>query len=457
MFTCTRTIALLSLSTALLSGAPQEDSNEPNALQAHLENQVESAMEENDLEGMIVVIGLGDETLMERGWGRLPGGHIADPQQLVRAQALVEPLTAIAALQLVGQGKLSLDQPVHSILEDLKWEEGEVQIHHLLAQTSGLIGWDAALPPHERDAATVASLLELVKGQGLEAKPGTCFQYSESNALVLGAIIEKVSGAPLSEWITKHILEPADAESSGFGLEDAPPTRKGSIGSREIGGESISVPEGVHPFGEDEFCTTALDLLRLRRALSDGLILEEDQLEALTEMKRLEDGTPTGYGFGVNRTRVGDHGGISIGGAAEGMSMHMAHYADPDITVIVMAADEVAPVGTIERNLTRLVLDLPLPGISDLELPPDQAARCVGAYQLGCTTLSIDLEKSGHLTLSSSDRSTEKLLYQGQYRFVSSRDPELEVEFVVVEGEKLAGHMILKEHGRHTEAVRFPR
>lgn len=456
MLTPTYTAALLSVSALLVSGAPQEG-DDAKALQTHLENQVERAMGESDLEGMIVVIGVGDGTLMEKGWGRLPGGHIAEPQRLVRAQAIVEPLTAIAALQLVGEGKLSLDQPVHSILEDLKWEEGEVQIHHLLAQTSGLIGWDAALPPKDRDKATVASLLELVKGQGLEAKPGTCFQYSESNALVLGAIIEKVTGAPLSEWITSHILEPAKAESSGFGLEGAPPTRAGSIGSREIGGELIAVPEGVHPFGEDEFCTTAVDLLRIRRALSDGLILEESELEALTEMKRLEDGTPTGFGFGVNSTRVGDYGGISIGGAAEGMSMHMAYYAEPEITVIVMAADEVAPVGAIERNLTRLVLDLPLPGISDLELPAEEAARCVGGYQIGCTTLTVALDDEGHLTLSSSDRSTDQLLYQGQYRFVSSRDPELQLEFVIEEDGELASMMILKEHGRLTEAVRFPR
>lgn len=451
------TAALLSLTALLASGAPRQDAADvSDALTTHLKGEIKRSMEEGNLEGMVVVISVGDQVLLQEGRGRLPGGRIAEPDQPVRAQVLVEPLTAIAALQLVGEGKLSLDQSVHSVLEDLKWEEGEVTVQQLLGQTSGLIGWDAALPPHERAGATTASLLELVKGQGLESTPGTCFSYSESNALVLGAMIEAVTGKPLHKVITAKILEAAELESTGFGLDGVPPTVEGSVGTREIGGDLIAVPEGVHPFQEDDFCASALDLLRLRLALSDGTLLGEAELEAFTGPRRLADGTPTGYGLGVNQTLVGDHAGISLGGTAEGMSMHMAYYPDPDITVIVMAAAEEAPVGAIERNLTRLVLDLPLPGIQDLELEPSEAASCVGRYQVGCTTLVVALNRQGHLTLTSADRPTDKLLYQGRHRFVSASDPELTLEFVVEEGAKLAGRMILEEHGRISEAVRFP-
>ncbi len=457
----TAAFAVLAMSPLLSAqsttvNSPQDDAVQ-DRLTARLKTHVGRTMEAHDLEGMVVVIGVGDQILMEEGWGRLPGGRLAGPEMPVRAEPLVDPLVAIAALQLVGQGKLKLDEPIHERLEGMKWEGGEVQLHHLLGHTSGLIGWGTVLPPHKRGGADLASLMAIVKEQGLESTPGTCFAYSESNTLLLGAIVESVTEKPLAEWLTTSVLGRAGLEGSGFDVDDAPPARAESVGAREIAGELVPSPEGVHVFGEDAFCTTAHDLFALRKQLSAGGLLGEAELDALIGMRILEDGTPTGFGLGVNLTTLGDHAGLAVGGSAEGMSLHMAYYPDPQVTVIVMAADEEAPVLTMERNLARLVLDMPLPGIQDLEIGADEARAFIGSYQLGCTTYNVKWTDAGELTFSTGDFPAHVLRYQGQNRFVSSRDSDLRLEFIVEDGEKLAGRVVIDEHGRQTEAVRFHR
>ncbi len=361
-----------------------------------------------------------------------------------------------AAVQLVEAGTLELDAPIGDVLEGLSWEGGQVTLHHLLSHTSGLIGWSAALPAADRARATTQSLLAVVKEQGLQSNPGECFEYSDANALLLGAAIEAVSEKSLSELITERILGPAGVESSGFDIEDAPPKEAYAGGSREISGVLVTSPEGVHAFGEDNFCASAMDLFRIRGALVDQRLLGEAQLNAMLEPARLVDGTDTGFGYGVNLPSLTDMRGLSVGGSAEGTTVHMAYYPEPEVTVVVLVAAESAPIVALGRDLTRIVLGLPLPGVQNLELTADETKRFVGRYQIGCTTYVVARpEVSGQLTIATAERPTDVLLYQGDGRFVTERDPDVRVEFLVEKGDDVAARMTLVDHGRRSDAVRI--
>lgn len=451
---------LLAVPTAilvpgLLSETHASGQEEVADLVQRLTARAERTMEADSLEGMVVLVGVGDDVLLQKGWGRLPGGGLAEADSVFRASPLVEPLSFIAALQLVESGDIELEKPIGAYLEGVEWEGTEVTVHHILSHTSGLIGWTGAYEASGAEEADTATLIGLVKELGVQSAPGECFEYSESNSLLVGALVEKVTGKPLTTVITERILGPAGVESTGFDDDDAPPARLSAGSSHEIGGEQIDFVRSVHPFGEDEFVASALDLMKIRAAISARKIVGDDTVDALNEPKRLNDGSETAFSYGMSVAELGDFMGLSAGGSSDGTTVHFAYYPEPQVSVVVLVAEERATLSPLERDLTRLVLDMPLPGVQDLELDPEEARRYTGSYQVGCTTYVCRLGEDGYLTISVSDRPTYRLLFQGQRTFVAQRDAEVSFRFVVENGDEVAGKVVIDERGRVSEAVRF--
>lgn len=430
----------------------QEDS-----LQSQLIARCSRAMEVGRLEGLVVVIQVGDTVLLERGWGRLPDSELAAPSSVFRAESLVEPLVAWTAMHLVEAGRLSEESTLHELLPvefpNEPWAKRPVRVKHLMNHTSGLIGWASELP--DGGGVSSKSLLKRIAELGLESDPGSCFGYSESGGLVLGAIVEKASGMPLRTAVQAHVLARLDLESTGWLAEEAP-EEVGDFGaSREVSGQLVDAPEGVHPFAEDEFCTTAVELTALLRALGRGNIVRTETLESMLDPRKLSGGAPIGVGFGLNFASIGEVDGFSIGGCAEGTTVHVAHYGAPDVTVTCLSAHPRATLIPLERDLVRLALGLPLPGQAKVLLPPEDALKVVGRYQVGCTTLEVVSEK-GRLSLQSGGTSNRNLEYRGALQFVDRADNDARFEFVVPEGADRATVLRINDHGRYSEAVRVP-
>ncbi|MEM6674202.1 MAG: serine hydrolase domain-containing protein [Planctomycetota bacterium] len=443
----------ISIAAALLiAPLPQGGADD---LTDRLAARAERALEADELDGLVVVVGVGDEVLLQKGWGRLPGGGLAAPDSVFRAGPLVEPLTALAAMRLVERGALDLDAPVGKYLEGLEWEGTELTVHHVLSHTSGLIGWADAYEAAGRGDIDIAGALELVREGGVQTPPGACFDYSESNGLVVGALVEAVSEKTLPEAIETMVLAPADLDATGFDVDGAPPARSQAACSAEIAGEQIDVVHAVHVFGEDAFCASALDLFKLGQAVHGGDAFEDAAVRRMTESKRLEDGSETGHGYGFSVSKLGDLTSLTKGGSADGTTVHIAYYPEPDVSVVLLVAAERAPLGALERDLARIVLDMPLPGVQDVRLTADEAKAFVGRYQVGCTTFEVAVREDGRLSVGVADRPNYRLLYQGRRRFVAERDPDVTFEFVVEDGQTSAQKMLIDERGRLSEAVRF--
>ncbi|MEM6567745.1 MAG: serine hydrolase domain-containing protein [Planctomycetota bacterium] len=438
-------LAVLPASAAL---APQE---EFDALVQRLTARAERAVSENAYDGLVVVVGVGDDVLMERGWGRFPGGALAEAASPLRAA----PLSVLAALQLVDEGKIDLEAPVGKYLEGLEWEGTEVTVHHVLSHTSGLIGWSDAFRAKGDVGTDVKSLVGLVKELGVQSAPGECFAYSETNALLVAAIVEAVAQKPLAEVVQSGILAKAGAESSGFDVEGAPPAQEEAARSQEIDGDQIHVEPAAFPFGEDGFSASALDLFRIRRGLTARTLAGDAMIDAIKEPKRLNDGTQLGYGYGVSVGRLGSLEAITTGGSADGTTVHFAYYPEAELTVVVMVADQQAPLMALERDLSRIVMGMPLPGVQDLELDPSDAEAFLGRYQVGCTTYEVTLGSDAHLRVNVADRPVYRLLFQGRHSFVAQRDADVRFDFEVEDDRTKASRLVIDEHGRRTEAVRF--
>ena len=234
--------------------------------------------------------------------------------------------TAVAVAQLAQAGKLSFTDTVGKHLPDYPNKEvaEKVTIHHLLTHTSGMGMYFGEKFKEQREKLlTVAAHLPLFAGDALAFTPGEKFQYSNAGYMLLGAIIEKVSGQDYHGYVQEHIYKPAGMNDTGF-YDPAKQTPNLAVGYTKMSPdgrpqeeirENTTIRE-VRGGPAGGGFSTAPDLVKFQQALFSYKLLDKAQVELITTGK--VDG-PRGmgkyaYGFGDNdaggKRSVGHNGGF---------------------------------------------------------------------------------------------------------------------------------------------------
>lgn len=245
--------------------------------------------------------------------------------------------TAVSIMQLVEAGKLQLTDPLGKFLQDFPFPEKDtITIHHMLTHSSGL-GDYLEHKDYSRRMATLRKIedaLPLVYDQKPEFPAGERFQYSNSGFLVLGAIIEKVSGLPYPEYIQEYIFQPLRMKESCIAFEEEIlPNR--SIGYTKNWDETytanvLSIPPACSAGG---LRTTVRDLLKFDQALYGSTLLSEESKTKMFSPSRLR---PTyAYGWEVKEY----HGNRFVGhsGGAGGVEAFFYRFIDSGYTLITLS------------------------------------------------------------------------------------------------------------------------
>lgn len=261
--------------------------------------------------------------------GRVPMG----PDTQFRAASITKVLVATVVMQLVDEGRLSLDRPVLEYLapgHPLGGMLDGVTIRHLLAHTSGIP--DASRSPKLTEAMTddpgrrwsVEEVLEQVRGRDPEFRPGRSYGYSNTNYLLLGHLIEAVAGRPWHAEVRQRILDPLGMDASYMAGVEQPRGRLApgyfdldNDGATELVPDpwpSLETTEGA----AGALVSTAGDLATFVQALATGRLLPERWLEEMTRPGAYSS-RYTGYGLGLEirrpdlMTSVWGHGGFLPG------------------------------------------------------------------------------------------------------------------------------------------------
>ena len=271
--------------------------------------------------------------------------------------------TSIAIAQLAQQGKLKFDDPITKHLPDYPNKEigGKVTIHQLLTHTSGMGSYNNDKYRAERaKLTTVAAHFPLFVNDALSFSPGEKFQYSNAGYMVLGAIIERLSGQDYYSYIKEHVFAPAGMTNSGFYEpgEEIPNlaigyTRMGPDGKRteEIHDNNDRIEIRGGPAGGGY--STVGDLVKFHLALRDLKLLDRDHTKLVIEGK--VDAGPIGrYAYGFGDSVVEGKHIVGHNGGWPGVAANFEMYPELNYTaVILMNADPPAmmPVATQIRKL----------------------------------------------------------------------------------------------------------
>jgi CubicO group peptidase (beta-lactamase class C family) len=245
----------------------------------------------------------------------------------------------------------------------------QVTIHQLLTHTSGVPSyWNDAYSERKEEIRTLSALLETFVHEPLDFAPDTGYRYSNGGPVILGLILEKITGESYYDYIRKHIYRPAGmTHTDHYTKDDAASGRAVGYGSPRPGAPLEANTPWLGRIGSPAGggYAAAADLLRFARALDSGVLLPREQLEGLWHPER-QGSEEEGYGYlwGVGETN--GHRWVGHNGGAPGVSADFRHYPDSGFTVIVLANQSRAAQG-VSGWIHQLITAPPTQHADDLE------------------------------------------------------------------------------------------
>jgi CubicO group peptidase (beta-lactamase class C family) len=243
-------------------------------------------------------------------------------------------------LLLVQDGKLSLDDRVSRYFPDLT-RANEITILQLLSHTSGYQDYypQDYVPPFMKEPVTSQKILDEWAKKPLDFDPGTRWQYSNTNYVIAGRIVEKVTGEPLFSFLSKRILQPLGM-TSAIDLDAQPlgPTDAAGYTRSVFGPPRRAQVEGRGwLYAAGELAMTAHDLALWDISLMEHKLLNPATLDAMLTPVRLRNSTPTDYGLGVEVFNSGGHPKVIHDGAVAGFVSLNTLWPDQGAAVVVLA------------------------------------------------------------------------------------------------------------------------
>jgi D-alanyl-D-alanine carboxypeptidase len=275
--------------------------------------------------------------------------------------SISKQFTATAILLLVEDGKLSLDDPVARWLPDLT-RAGEVTVRQILSMTSGYQDYwpqDYVMPPMLKPVTAQAILDEWAR-KPLDFEPGTRWQYSNTNYVIAGLIVEKASGMPLLEFLSKRVFGPlgmttvTDIDNAPLGPDEPERYRRFALGPPRP-----APKEGKGwLFAAGELAMTAEDLARWDLSMINQAVLRPASYREMQTEVQLANGVGTRYGLGVSVSMTSGRRVIAHGGEVSGFTAQNQVYVDDRAAVVVLVnLDASNASGQIATRVSTLLFD----------------------------------------------------------------------------------------------------
>jgi len=284
----------------------------------------------------------------------------ARPPMRYSIGSISKQFTAAAVLMLVEQGKISLDDRVGKYLPSLT-RANEVTIRQLLSHTSGYQDYwpQDYVPPFMTQPVTAESILDRWARKPLDFDPGAKWQYSNTNYVIAGVIVEKVSGKPLLQFLQEHMFAPLGMQRVDnldlHGLGDADATGYMRYG---LGPLRVAPKEGPGwLFAAGELAMPAEELAKWDMGILSRTVLKPASHREMETEVKLKNGFGTGYGLGLQVGNVAGHRVVRHGGEVSGFVAQNLVFPDDRLAIVVLTnQDASSAASTIARQIATLML-----------------------------------------------------------------------------------------------------
>lgn len=294
------------------------------------------------------------------GNARLDPATPAKPEMRYSIGSISKQFTAAAILLLQEQGKLSLDDKVAKFIPSLT-RANEVTIRQLLSHTSGYQDYwpQDYLMPMMLQPVTAQKILDTWARKPLDFEPGTRWQYSNTNYIIAGLIVEKASGEPLLQFLQEKVFTPLN-------MKWVADTDKAKLGDTDPTGYQRYALAPPHPapkegsgwlFAAGELAMPAEDLAKWDISIINQKLMRPASYQEFETEVLLKNGLGTGYGLGVAVSSEFGHRSLSHGGEVMGFTSENVVFPDERLAVVVLTNQDAAGAsGAIAGGIAPLLL-----------------------------------------------------------------------------------------------------
>lgn len=339
---CKRPLRCVALLVLLLHGLAQAD---------NVDDYIQAEMQKRHLPAVALVVVRDGKIVKQKAYG-LASVELqvsATDETIFHIASITKIFTATAIMSLVEEGKISLDDNVRKILPSLPVAWGHVKVRHLLTHTSGLP--DAVIndDTDEVIANTRAEALRKLARLPLLNRPGAKWSYNETGYVLLGMIIEKVSGQSYADFLAQRFFLPLHMRQTHFGDSRQIVAGRATFYTRyeqqtdkQVSPAGLWVYQNLAPsyiYTGMGLNTSAIDLAKWDMAISEGRVLRPSTLNEMWRAVQLNDGTVfrleklLGYGSGW---MVDDRPGHKAVGHSGSDSTAYFRFLDDRLSVIIL-------------------------------------------------------------------------------------------------------------------------
>ena len=401
-----------------------------------------------------VLVARGADGVLSKGYGsaNLEWNIPNTPATKFRLGSITKQFTAASIMLLAERGKLTLEDPIKKHMPDAPAAWDKTTIFNLLTHTSGIPNF-TDLPEYKSlqlSEAPVAKSIATVRDKPLDFAPGEKMSYSNSGYLVLGYVIERVTGVSYEQFVTDNIFTPLGMKDSGYDSNTAIIPRRAAgytpsaSGPANAGFVHMSIP---HAAGA--LYSTTEDLLRWEQALFGGKLISAASLAKMTTPFKGD------YAFGLTVRTTSGRKVIQHGGGIEGFNTFLAYYPDSKVTVAVLAningqapgqiaakLGELAHGGTVQTTAAR----------KEISLPGATLSKYVGTYELAPGANMMIRLAGDHLTTQLTGQQQFPIFAESETKFFL-KVVDAQVEFFTdVSG--AVTHAVMYQNGRERKVPR---
>lgn len=348
-------------------------------------DQLLSSFKPNEPGGLVLIAKQGKITYQKAfGSANLEYDIPMKPEIVFNIASITKQFTAVGILQLVEQGKLSLQDSLTKFFPRWPLNGQKVTIENLLTHTAGIPN----SPPEKlialqgrRGNVNPSDVIATFENLPLEFAPGTRWRYSNNGYILLGMIIEKVAGMPYGEYLAKYIFEPAGMVHSFYG-DDYLIVKNRAASYLYWNNKYSNANNGKIDlaYAAGGIQSTIADLYQWNRALLSGKLIGREMLKkAFTEYK-LANGKGTGYGYGwfvgnIQGSKVVEHGGNH-----GGFMTHYNYLPAEDIFVAVFYNFRGKLPEILSTDMAAMLIGKPFE-MKEVELKDEDLQPYIGVYE----------------------------------------------------------------------------
>ena len=347
------------------------------------------------------------------------------PEHVFEIGSITKQFTSVSILMLMEQGKLSLEDEITTYLPDYPTHGKKISIHSLLNHTSGIKSYTAMQSFRElaRTDMSPTELIDVFKNEPMDFDPGEEYRYNNSAYIILGHIIEVVSGKTYGDFVEQQIFQKLGMKNSHYGsMSKIIKNRASGYQPTDDGFRNADYLSLTLPYAAGSIMSCVDDMLLWEQALHKNTLISEKSKQLAFTNGALNNGDPIYYGYGFSVDEINGTPTIEHGGGIFGYETYGVYVPSEDLYIIVLTNRNGQGPSDVTIEIAAHALGKPFSVASAKDITEEKMKQWTGTYEFENGVIRYITLKDGSLYSQREGSSNMKLfpVTENEYNFEDS-------------------------------------